>query len=555
MRKSTRRLVRRATTVACASSGAALAGAGLAARAHAQGTTVVTGGRLADWSDAAVGSEEENYLRVLQVAGVARPRPWSIRPFGPNELGGILPDTARHPWQARAAFGDPRSTSALRWTGADAGGVYNSAVPYSMNDGGIWTGRGVTAYARGGVTARWRWFSARLEPAAFWASNQSYPIAANGYAGAQRFGDALNPAGIDLPQRFGARRYARVDPGQSTVRVDAFGLAAGFTTANEWWGPALVDPQILGDNAAGYPRLFLGTSKPVSLGVATVHAVLQTGRLSQSAYSTMPADSAYRTGVGLAAVATVRGVPGLEVGAARFLHEAWEGAGHALSRAGAPFQGFFGTSGGTAGAQNQITSVFARWALVPARVEVWGEYMRNDGNLDARDLAGEPDHDSGYTVGLRRVWRRADNTLSAFRVEALNTRITHLDRVRLQGRPYEHGTLRQGHTELGQALGSEAGQGGGAQTVGYDVYRPDGRWTVELARRVVQTSLAEGAPEGDWDVRYLARVERLRFGRSADLFLAAGPVVEFNRNFGHDAYGVRLDAGWRFGRLPGPRTR
>lgn len=551
MSTSTRRArVLRAGAVVCASCCGALA-------ARAQGTTVVMGGRLASWSDAAVGSEEENYLRLLQVAGVARARPWSIRPFGPRELSGLVPDSARHPWQARAAFDAPGATASFRWTGADAGAAYNSAVPYSMNDGGIWTGRGVTAYARGGLTARWRWFSARLEPTTFVAANQPYPLAPNGYAGARRFADALAPDAIDLPQRFGSKAYARLDPGQSTVRVDALGLAAGLTTANQWWGPALVDPQILGDNAAGYPRLFVGTSRPVSLGVATVHAVLQTGRLSQSAYSPMPPDSSYRTGIGFAAVATVRGVPGLEFGATRFFHEYWDGTSHALSRLGAPFGGFFGFSGGTLLAQNQLTSVFARWVVAPAQLEVYGEYMRNDGNLDLRDLAGEPDHDAGYTLGLRRAWKRGGNTLAAVRIEALNTRITHLNRVRPQSRPYEHVPIRQGHTELGQVLGSEAGQGGEAQTLGYDVYRPDGRWTFELARRVVQSvpSVAEGAPVDRWDVRYLGRVERLRFGRSADLFLGAGPVVELNRNFGGDVYGVRLDAGWRFGRLPGAGRR
>lgn len=511
------------------------------------------GGRLANWSDAAVGSEEENYLRVLQVAGLAQPRPWSIRPFGPDELSRLVPDSARHPWRARVAFDAPGTSPTSRWTGADAGATYNSTVPYSVNDGGIWTGRGITAYARGGLAARWRWFSLRLEPTAFVAGNQAYPLVPNGHTGGRGYADALAPASIDLPQRFGGRRYARVDPGQSTVRVDAFGLAAGLTTANQWWGPALVDPQILGDNAAGYPRAFVGTSRPLPIGVGTIHAVLQTGRLSQSAYSPMPADSAYRTGVGVAAVATVRGVPGLEIGGSRFFHEFWSGTSHAFSRLGVPFGGLFGFSGGTPIPQNELSSIFARWAIAPAQFEVYGEYMRNDGNLDFRDLEGEPDHDAGYTVGLRRVWKRGGNTLAAFRVEALDTRVTHLERVREQSRPYEHVPIRQGHTELGQALGSEAGQGGGAQTIGYDLYRPDGRWTFELSRRVVQSapSAVEGAPTGNWDVRYVARVERLRFGRAADLFLAAGPVVELNRNFGGDAYGVRLDAGWRFGRIPG----
>jgi hypothetical protein len=104
-------------------------------------------------------------------------------------------------------------------------------------------------------------------------------------------------------------------------------------------------------------------------------------------------------------------------------------------------------------------------------------------------------------------------------------------------------------------LGSAAGQGGLATTIGWDRYAGDGRWTVEAARRVVQSSVGEGAPQDRWDVLNYARVERLRFGRRFDFVAGAAAVAELNRNFGRDAYQLRLDAGWRFGPAPRGRTR
>jgi hypothetical protein len=544
--KSGARRAARLTVAACWAAGAAAR----PRAAVAPGSWVAGGGRLADWSDAAVGSEEENYLRVLQVAGVARARPWSVRPFGPGELASLLPDSAAHPWRDRAAR-DP-SRTAFRLTGALGGATYNSDFPLSINDGAVWAGRGVTAYAGAGAVARWRWLSARIEPVAFWAQNQRTAIVANGAAGPQRFGDAQYPLNIDRPQRFGDRAYARIDPGQSGVRLDVLGLAAGVTAASQWWGPAVVDPLILGNNARGYPRLFVGTSRPVSVGIGTLHTVVQSGRLGQSAYAASPRDSAFRTGVGVAAVVTVRGVPGLELGGSRFFHEAWRGAGRAPGRLSAAFGSFYGYGGGGTVDQNEIGSVFGRWVFGRAGAEVYGEYMRNDASLNTRDLVLEPDHNSGYMVGFRRAWARHPGRLAAVRFEATSTRVTHLQRVRGQSPAYVHTQFRQGHTELGQVLGSEAAQGGGSTTVGYDEYRRDGRWTFEVARRLVLGPASEGAAERGWDVRYVGRVERLRFGRALDLFVGAGPVVQLNRNFGRDAYGVRLDAGWRAG---GRRTR
>ncbi|GJG88465.1 hypothetical protein tb265_36460 [Gemmatimonadetes bacterium T265] len=555
-------LAHRARACAAVGASAALcAGAGRAA--GAQGATVVTSGRPSDWTDAAVGSEEENYLRVLQLVGVARPRPWSVRPFGPGELHGLVRAGVPHPWAARVAGdtvtgGDtarsaaraPRRTIYLRTVGAATGVAVNTGFPFSMNDGAIWTGRGPTVYASGGVAADytptpWARVSIRVEPLAFVASNLAVSIASNGQTGALRYGDALEPQRIDAPQRFGSGAYGRVDPGQSTARVDVAGLAVGVSTANQWWGPALTDPQILGYNAAGFPHVFVGTSRPLWFGFGTVHARLLAGRLAQSAYSPMPADSAYRTASGAAAALTLDAVPGLELGGTRFYHEPWTGASHALSRITAPLGGFFGSEVANV-AQNQISSLFARWAFAPSGLEVWGEYMRNDAAADVRDLEQEPDQNSGFTVGLRKARTNADGSIGAFRVEWLDDRITHLERVRGQVRPYEHTQLRQGHTQLGQVLGSDGGQGGSSVTLGYDRYVRDGRWTFEGARRVVQTSLGESAPEAAWDVLYYLRVERLRFGRRRDLMLGASAMPELNRNFGRDAFNLRLDAGFRF---------
>jgi hypothetical protein len=525
--------------------------AGAARAAAAQGHGMPASGRLADWSDAAVGSEEEMYLRVLQVAGVARGEPWTLRPLAPASLRALVPDSARHPWSARARFGDPRARAHLQLLPPGAQLVYNSGFPFSVNDGFVWAGRGLTAAARGGVAARWRALSLRLEPQVMWTANRPVGIAPNGRTGPQRFADALEPLNIDAPQRFGDRAFARATLGQSTLRADALGVTLGVSTANQWLGPATVDPLILGTNAPGFPHAFAGTARPVNLRVGTAHVRLAAGRLSQSAYTNVRGPAARRLATSLAAVVTVRGVPGLELGGSRFFHGAWPDDGDLGPRLRAVTQTFFGNGGDPSGgvAQNQLGSVWGRWAFPGG--EVYGEYMRNDASLDVRDFWQEPDQNAGFVLGARRVTRGRDGSLSAFRFETLNTRITHLSRVRPQVRPYQHGQFVQGHTERGEVLGSASAQGGLATTLGWDRYRADGRWTVEAARRVVQSSLAEGAATRRWDVINYARVERLRFGRARDLVAGVTAMAELNRNFGRDAYQLRVDAGLRFG--PGPR--
>ena len=82
---------------------------------------------------------------------------------------------------------------------------------------------------------------------------------------------------------------------------------------------------------------------------------------------------------------------------------------------------------------NQVASVFARVAPRGAGIEAYGELYREDHNVDFRDLVGEPDHQSAYTLGVRRAWLRADSVLSAFTFEVQNSRVSHLVRVRERG--------------------------------------------------------------------------------------------------------------------------
>ena len=53
--------------------------------------------------------------------------------------------------------------------------------------------------------------------------------------------------------------YTRLDPGQSTIRLDFPAVTLGASTANQQWGPGSTHPLLLGNNAPGFTHLFLGT--------------------------------------------------------------------------------------------------------------------------------------------------------------------------------------------------------------------------------------------------------------------------------------------------------
>jgi hypothetical protein len=201
--------------------------------------------------------------------------------------------------------------------------VGNSAFPYGGDDGAVWAGRGVTAAVRAGFSAELGPVSLVVAPVVFGAGNAGFDLYRNEQPGPLAYGDPTNWFRVDLPQRFGDGAYTRVDPGQSTLRLDTHGVAVGVSTANQVWGPASAFPLLLGNNAPGFPHLFLGTSGPARTPVGSFHGRAVWGRLSQSEFSPMPADSATRVMAGFVAAYAPRGIDGLEVGLARFFHDTW----------------------------------------------------------------------------------------------------------------------------------------------------------------------------------------------------------------------------------------
>lgn len=472
------------------------------AAASAQGNV---GGR----NEVFAGSELESYLRYLQTLGKSESYPFSIRAFSPQEIDRLAAADTAHPWARRYDL-QKRQHKGLEWSivRPTVSAYLNSAFPYGGNDGPVWQGKGLTSSIQGGISARWKYFSATLAPIAFRSENQQFNLMRNGEVGFLAFADGQLPTYIDRPQRFGIDPYSQVDWGQSEIRFDGFGVAAGVSTANQWWGPTNNFPYILGNNAGGFKHFFFGTSHPADLWIAKMHARLVYGQLDQSPYSSVTGPDFFvsfaepgrkRFMAGLVASFEPRGMPGLEVGGARFFHGPTDRLGYwfsvhdlklplqGLYKAGLPQESDTAILGGTqALKENQLASVFLRWAPPGSGFEVYGEYGREDHAADKRDLIVELDHSSAWSMGFRRAWfGSGGQMMHAVRGEMFTFESSAGSRASGEAQTYVHGVMRQGHTERGQMLGADVGTASGsAGEFAYDRYSPRGRLTGFIRRQV-----------------------------------------------------------------------
>jgi hypothetical protein len=508
-----------------------------------------------------VGSELEHYLRVLQLRGQSELYPWSIRSFSPQEVDRILPRDSAHPWVGR--YGLEHDTmsprSAVGIVSPRASAIYNSAFPFGYNDGPIWAGRGVTTALHGGISARFGPASLVIAPVIYYAQNSAFELAETGYTGRLRFADPGVTELIDLPQRFGDAPIIQLDPGQSTLRLDLPGVALGVSTANQQWGPASENPIVLGNNAPGFLHAFIGSSAPVNVGLGRLHARLIWGTLDQSNYSAVVGSESRRFMAGLVATFTPRGIPGLEVGGSRFFHMPWQVGGPSAGDFLRPFESFYRYREPDAqnpDNENQVASVFARWVLPRSGFEVYGEFGKEDRNADFRDVLLEPEHNSAYVLGFQKAMAFSASRLLALRGEVMNAQVSHVFRTRHQSAIYQHGSVRQGHTQRGQLLGSAWGYGGAAAVVAADYYHTRGRWTFDWSRLIRAEKVAD-VPRLYWttedrdpdsvDLIHTTGVEALLFVGRFDLVGGLRGVYNSNRNFISNVFNVNASISIRAG--------
>ncbi|MBC8086039.1 MAG: hypothetical protein H7Z40_02140, partial [Phycisphaerae bacterium] len=339
------------------------------------------------WHAVASGSDDELYIRSLQLFGALPATGWASRPLSNNTLDGSNAAlNGVHPWQSR--FARDSSVRTFRWRGVALDAGANSAYPWGGNDGARWQGKGAGASFSSGVLVRWKILTMRVEPVAVYAQNAAFdplPTVASDSVGP--YVDRMRPATIDLPERPGNQALQRLDAGESELRLETHGFTAALSNRSLFFGPAIRNPVILGANAPGFPHISAGTTEGLRTPVGRLSGTIIYARLAQSGWAPDK-----RAGSRIAAGTVISWRPpsgkGVELGLIRFYHRDWPSDGIKAGDLLLPFGSLFGDRevAGVAPPDNQLLSLFARAVSVSTGLEVFGEFARNDRSSGVRDL-------------------------------------------------------------------------------------------------------------------------------------------------------------------------
>lgn len=363
----------------------------------------------------------------------------------------------------------------------------NSAVPYGENNEAAWYGKGFNTELQGGFWITSDYLTITFRPHIVNQQNLEFDIPRfiprdeNGnlrYV-AEGIGNI-----IDRPFRFGANSFQTVSLGYSSIRAHYKNLEAGLSNEPMWWGANVKYPLIMSNNAPGMPHFFLGTRGPLKIPYF--------GNVEFKWLGAFPEDSEffdqpiqYRKERFMNAINLSYSpffAPNIHFGLTRAIHTYLETGVLKTKHLGLVFDPFllknFEQTRGPVRLiepRNHLNSLYGRWVWPESRMEIYGEYFRDDFAWDTRDLLMEPRHNSGYAFGFQKLITGKFFHFYRLNVEFTNLTPGYLEEVRPQNYYYADDRIRQGHTNRGQLIGAAIGPGSNSQFLGLDAYFDTGR--------------------------------------------------------------------------------
>ena len=423
--------------------------------------------------------------------------------------------------------------------------VHNSALPWSMNDGDLWAGRGLSMRLAGGFYSKLGRLQIVLAPELTHEANTffelhipeierpdippdrspwAFPWYVNG------------PYSVDMPTRFGDKARGRLSLGQSSILVSFSKFQFGFANENEWWGPGIGNALVLSNNAPGFAHYLLRTASPLKTRVGELDIRWIVGGLTESSFFDTTTTNNLRSITAAAATLRLNRPRGLTVGAARSVWQTATGWGqipfrwlevfHPVGRHYRPVHDSTLYPGG----REQLYSLFGRWVMPESGFELYGEWGRTEMPASLRDLFVAPNHTQGYTIGFQ--WRRPGLSGSDYwRLQAENTSIEQSPtfRDRPLGVWYTSRTVIQGYTNRGQSLGAAVGPGSSGQNVQIDYMRP--AWSLGMKL---------GRIRYNEDVRSISPILEFKSWCTHDIDLYWGPRVTTRSRFGFAALDIAI---------------
>jgi len=357
---------------------------------------------------------------------------------------------------------------------------FNSQRPLAYTDGSMFPARGWQFNYSAGVEAKYKGFTARLQPEYNWAFNGDYATFPTDHFNIiwKYYYQWVNR--IDMPEQFQDQPIRNIFGGQSKIQYAYKGIAVGVSTENLWWGPGRFNSLLMSNNAPGFFHYSLHTDRPINIGIGTIEGQANVGRLKAS--GSIPQE-------------TMRSYEG------QFLYQPKNTNGDRYLMGGVIswqpkwVKGLF--IGGDLMAMRytntakkdlaKMGSLFARYVMPEENAELYFQFGRSDKFANPINLLADT-IPRGYLAGLRKMiaLKRtpANNDYIQLGIEITQLNAPNKSLINQVQSWYTDASVRHGFTNNGQVLGAPIGPGSNSQRLEVAYIKGDAKIGLEFERFV-----------------------------------------------------------------------
>ncbi len=395
-----------------------------------------------------------------------------------------------NPWGSYAIF-PATSPKKFNLISPTIGTIYNTGMGRSYNDGSMWNGKGGNAYFKAGFygqikVSKKSYLSYTFSPVVFYSQNKYTPIPDQEFDKSPYSYPFLER--LDYVERYGNSGFASVNAGQSEVKYVYGQFAAGATSQNYSWGPAVFNPILMSQQAAGFPQVNLGTNAPVDIKIGRLEGKVIWGVLAESDYYDDDPNNNRRYITGFTGGYRPSFIKGLNIGLHRIMYREWEGMDVKDA-----FSAFLNTSPVydeqlgeyvTNDVYDQMASISIRWNRPELGLEMYTEYARNDFPGNLKEFLRNPDRSRAITIGVSEAFEINNGSTIKLLYENTTLSANQLQMFNVFSSPtyYVHNILKHGYTHDGQYIGAGIGAGSNTHIMQAQYFNQNGMFGVSAQR-------------------------------------------------------------------------
>lgn len=352
---------------------------------------------------------------------------------------------------------------------------YNSKYARGMNDGAAWKGKGLNSTVNFGFGGKIGKLHYTFAPVVYYAQNKPYRID----SGPFDKNEYQYPFGrnIDWVFRYGDDALADFWWGQSEVRIIHKNATIGLSTQNMVWGPSVINPILMSNNASGFPHLDIGTATPARTKIGDIEFRGYWGILRESEYFDSNSENDYRFFTGWALGYRPSFLKDISIGISRFLYrDAKDDGGLGIKDYLAAFSPEILERknpiqvGGQNDLYDQMASLTLRWSLPKEGLEFYLEYAKNDFPGAFATLFENPDRSRGFNLGFIKISELKNGGKLLVNYEHTNLAKNQTGHITVTPSYYVHSVIPQGYTNNGQIMGAAVGPGANADFLRVNYY-------------------------------------------------------------------------------------